>query len=175
MPLVPFVPGSVLQSTPLNNALDYVRNVRFLFAGVTVNNTTTINNPSDLLVAVEANAWYSFDAFIRYDTGTTPDIKIQLTGPTGTAFTIARWGALTSIGAGTTVNAIDQGVTLGTTTWVQAFGGAGAGTGITARCTGSIAVSTTAGNLQMGFAQNTLNASNTTLGQGTWFALSRVL
>ena len=177
MPLVPFVPGQQLQSTPLNTALDNVRTVRFLFTnpGLTVNNTTTILNSSDLTVAVVANARYSFDSWIQYDSGTTPDIKIQLTGPTGTGFTIARWGVGTGATGGQTANAIDQGVTLGTTTWVQAFGGVGAGTSMSARCVGHIAVGGTAGNLVMGFAQNTANASNTNLSQGTWFAISRVV
>jgi len=173
MPRVPFIPGQTLQSTPLNTALDDVRTTKFLFSSPTVNNTTTISNPTDLTASVVANAWYAFDSFIRYDSGTIPDIKIQLTGPTGTSFTIARWGAGT--GATGTVNSIDQGVTLGTTTWVQAFGGVGVGTIMTARAAGYIAVSTTGGNVQLGFAQNTANASVTTLYQGTWFAMSRVL
>lgn len=173
MPLVPFIPGQVFQSDPVNAALDNVLTTKFLFAQLTVNNTTTIQNATDLTTALAANAWYSFESLIRYDSGTTPDIKIQLTGPTGTVFTIARWGAGT--GATTTVNSVDQGVTTGTTTWVQAFGGVGVGTSITARATGYIAVSTTTGNLVMGFAQNTANASNTLLQQGTWMKLSRVI
>lgn len=173
MPLVPFVPGQQLQAAPVNTALDNVRTTKLLFADLTVNNNTTISNSTDLVAAVVANAWYTFDSLVRYDSGTTPDVKLQLTGPTGTAFTLARWGAGT--GATGTVNSIDQGVTLGTTTWVQAFGGAGAGTSMTARVAGYFVVSTTAGNLQLGFAQNTANVSNTLLRQGTWFALTRVL
>ncbi|MGH3429984.1 MAG: hypothetical protein ACRDQZ_20845 [Mycobacteriales bacterium] len=172
MPLIPFVAGGDLVSAELNAALDAVQVTKLLFANVTVNNTTAFTTATDLTIPVAANVWYALDMFIRYDSGTTPDIAIQLSGPSGTFLGVSPQGAPTS--ATLTTNSLQQNMVTGTGQVSFTLGGAGAGTSITATPRGYVSPAGTAGVLTVAVAQAVANASNTSLIQGCWVKLSRV-
>ena len=52
-------------------------------ADETVNNSTTYQNDDHLLYAVGANQVYFFILWLRYTTGSVPNIKVQFVGPAG--------------------------------------------------------------------------------------------
>jgi hypothetical protein len=126
-----------------------------------VNNSTTLVNDTHLFWPVEINQVWFVQAWLMIDTGTTPDIKVGWTLPGGATM---RWGFL----SGDTVagNVPQWGwnnvttATLATTgTLAQAGSGAGVVNGL--NFTGIAAIGGTAGNVQLQWAQNTLNASDT--------------
>lgn len=125
-----------------------------------VNNSTTLVNDTHLSFSVLANDVWFFQAWLVIDSGTTPDIKFGWTLP---ASATMRWGYLGADPAASLP--AWQGVggtapTLATTgTVVQA--GSGAGTAIGTAFAAIAAIAGTAGTVQLQWAQNTLNASDT--------------
>lgn len=174
MPVVPAVAGQDLTADTLNTMLDNVRLVKSLSADVTVNNTTTFSADAtltNLTFTMIANAFYTLESFIIYDTNTTADIKVRLTAPTGSNIRAASLSATTA--ATTSTNSISQLVT-DAATLDFVMGGAGSGSFMTGTPCGFIRIGPTAGSLTVTFTQNTANASNTILKRDTWVALSRV-
>lgn len=113
----------------------------------TVNNTSTLVNITSLVLPVVANATYAFEANLFFTSGSTPDIKFAVVTPAGAT---TQWWSLDAFN----------------TTWVRyASGGAvaigTAGTEEAAELRGSVLTGATAGNIQLQFAQNGANASNT--------------
>lgn len=121
-----------------------------------VNNSTTLVNANDMLVALAASEVWRFEAQLWYESGTTPDIKFAFTVPSGATLWWHRHGADE---AGTVFG---SGVVVGSGTSDPAQGG-GAGSIRSIHIRGLVVNSTTAGNLQLQFAQNSTNASDTTL------------
>lgn len=112
-----------------------------------VNNSSTLQNDNDLFFSVGANEIWAVRLFIRYNSGTTPDIKFQFSLPSGatasmgsqphydnTNFTGA--SSVLVSGAGSTRSAIFQG-------YVETAG--------------------TAGTATLQWAQNTADPSDTTV------------
>lgn len=124
----------------------------------TVNNTATLQSDDFLLLDVAASTRYEFELYITYTSNTTPDLKLGWTLPTGASnsyvyqfFDGATWVA----SSGATVPT--AGVAIG-----------GFGAALPARFQGVITISTTAGTMQIVWAQNTANASNTTIHAGSY-------
>jgi hypothetical protein len=137
-------------------------------ADETVNNSTTLQNDDHLFFAVAANEVWLVQAWLMWDSAATPDIKFGWTGPASATFA---WGALsteTSSGvasfgqsfSGTPVAPLAIGGTL-------FLPGAGAGTITAVALAGIAAIAGTAGNLQLQWAQNTLNVSDTKVRQNS--------
>jgi hypothetical protein len=122
-----------------------------------VNNSTTLVNDTHLFVPTLANEVWLIDAWLLYDSGTTPDIKFAWTVPAGATFS---WGASSSDSGAANWANIGSPVALATT-GSMAFSCLGAGTIQGAALTGIAVIGGTAGNVQLQWAQNTLNASDT--------------
>lgn len=128
---------------------------------LTISNTT-LQNLTNLVVTLPANgSIVAFRAVLFYDTSTTADLKVAFTIPAGTTM---KWafsqGPATGL-AGTTGDGL-FGVQTGSGT-ALAIGGAGVGTPLMACIEGELTVGATPGDLQMQAAQNTSDATQSTI------------
>ena len=122
----------------------------------TLNSQTTLQN-SELLFAVGANEVWQFEGILITSTGSTPDIKIAAVGPTGAVGSLA--AIASAIGGNGVYASSDQlGTAISLTTASTEF----------VRFWGAIHNGANAGNLTIQFAQNTSDASNTTVYAGSY-------
>jgi len=128
----------------------------------TVNNTAVIQNDDELFLSVSASTKYIFDLYVPYNSGTTPDLKVGWTLP-ASATNVWRVDYFDTAAAAQK----GQSSTVPTTGFV--IGGFGAD--LFAYFTGTISVSTTAGTMQVVWAQNTANASNSSILAGAYLRL----
>ena len=126
-------------------------------ADQTVNNSTTLVDVTSMAAPLSADETVSFVARVRYNSGATPDIKFAFTVPAGGSIT---W---------TTANGIRIN-TAGTITFQNevSVSGApvaieGAGANRWATFEGVVRNGSTPGNLQLQFAQQTADASDTSV------------
>ena len=156
--------GSKLRGGTLSSLITEVRGVYARkTADETVNNSSTLQNDDHLLVAVAANAVYDFRLVLHYNSGTTPDLKVGWSVPSGTTMV---WGGYIAdtTGAVTSVAALTQ-------SSVQAIGGSGSN--IYQFFNGVVVTSTTAGTLQLQWAQNSANLSDSKILAGSELTLTR--
>jgi hypothetical protein len=130
----------------------------------TISSSSTLQNDDELFVSVTANAVYSARLHLPYQSNATPGFKYGFTFPSGT--TLPLW----SFEGITTVPAFTYGVA--TNGGVSGLGGTAANQALDAW--GLVIVSSTAGTLQVQWAQNTLNASNTIVRAGAFLELIRL-
>jgi len=116
-------------------------------ADETVNNSTTLQNDDQLAVSVDANVTYWLSMRLIMNSGVTPDFKMLFTFPAGLTMTLHNMEPTPAISV-----PYDQTVTAAVS---------GTGADATIQVEGLVLVSSTAGILQLQWAQNTLNASNT--------------
>lgn len=135
-----------------------------------VNNSTALVNDPLLFGALDTGATYQWDATIFYDSSTTADIKFAFTTPT---FSAMRW-YVSGLATTATTNEGDVRIaTANASAGSQQVGGIGVGTVVAARIEGFI-VTTAAGTLQLQFAQQALDATNTTIRNGSYLRTWRV-
>lgn len=163
-----FLAGQTLTADLLNTEFDRVREV-YQQADQTVNNSTTFVSSTYLTLPVEANTGYIYEAFLVYDTGSTPDFKHKVLMPSGGFVRHGVWTPTTTVSATNTTIGVDA---LDTDNF--ASGGISAGTRMTLRPSGIIAIAATAGDVTIQFAQQVANASNTSLTFGSWMRLTRL-
>lgn len=135
-------------------------NLRKVTAQIATPSSTVLQNDNTLLTALPTAGTFGFRCALLYDTSTTADFKIAFTWPAGAT---AEWGM---IGVATTGAAgVGDGTFLGTNVsgTAIAVGGAGVGNVQLAIVEGDITMGGTAGNLQLQFAQNTSDATNSTM------------
>lgn len=132
-------------------------------ADETVNNSSAFQNDDVLLASVVANAVYLARLHIMYNSGTTPDFKYQFTVPAGT--TLPAWSFIGTTGAAVSFNAASSG-------GVSGLGGTGADQPVDSW--GVIITSGTAGTVQVQWAQDVANASNTIVRAGSYLELIRI-
>lgn len=133
-------------------------------AAQTVNNSTTLVSDSQLAVTVAANTSYVFTARLLYTSSTTPDIKFGFAYPLLATATYTLYGIASG---GATLAGFHQ-----TETSVGALEG---GTAIAATMTGTWTIGANAGTVQLQWAQNTANASNTQVLTGSFLRLDQVV
>lgn len=128
----------------------------------------TLVNDTDLSVAVAASTTYAVEAVIIYAAGTTPDMKVAFTWPTGATMP---WGLI-----GNTTAAAFQAVAFSAPASATTFsvGGTGVSNDLLLYLYGTLTVGTVAGTLQFQFAQNTADASATTVRAGSRLTLTVV-
>lgn len=129
------------------------------------NNSTTLVNDTELFIPLLANALYDFDFMGLQNSPAAAGFKLNFVLPSG-----ATW--------------ISGTFTLGSSTGNEQFGiaaNAGPNAGITGAAAdsrvgyrGLILTSSTPGNLQYQFAQNTTNAGPTNSRAGSWMVARRI-
>lgn len=130
--------------------------------------TTTLTDDSELIVRVEANSVYILRGEIFFDTGATPDFKFAVQGPTSPDEVLVH-GRTTAVGAATESVIVDT-----------AFGTSHSVTGTSGTTGGyvalSIAVNTgsNAGVVKIQWAQNTSDATDTSVLAGSYLEWMRV-
>ncbi len=133
-------------------------------ANETVNNSAVLQNDDELFVAVEASCVYHMELRLSYTSGTTPDLKIAWTYPTGTTI---RWSGVDADAAGairTTGNLLE--------TTVPVI--CGSGGDLNAAYTGMVITGVNAGTLTLQWAQNSATGSNSTVYAGSFLTIKRV-
>jgi len=120
----------------------------------TVNNSTVLVNDNELFVALSVNKTYGFLLGLRHNSGTVPDLKYTFTVPAAASGALCpAWSG--STGANELVFSGVQVVqTSGNDGWIQTLG--------------HVIMAGTAGNLQLQWAQNAANASDTDVLQGAY-------
>jgi hypothetical protein len=122
---------------------------------------TTLQDVTEMLVAVEANAVYEFTLSLQYSSNSTADIKIGWTVPSGAAMD---YGFMAFSTAGTWI--------VGRATHSSTAGFDGANN--YAVLFGVIVVSSTSGSVQFQAAQNTSTAVTTNVEAGSYLMAHRV-
>jgi hypothetical protein len=127
----------------------------------TVTSSTTLVNDSQLKFAIEANATYTFQAWLYvYAADGTPDIKVTFTSPAGSTLFWSSSQVIFLANASTTLTVVAPGGTTGdffvdsNLRVVELFG--------------SVLNSSTAGDVQLQFAQNTSSANGTSVKAGSY-------
>ncbi len=166
----PFVAGNVLTAAQLNALLPvYV----IKLATETVNNSAVLQNDDELVVALSAGRVYRVDLFMQVGGATIPDIQVKWTNT----------GTMTQVGSricmGPSINTTDVSATSAAATTVGVLACRtvsfststpyGTDTTTTTAIHETMLIScTVAGNLQVQWAQNVANASNTTVQAGSY-------
>jgi len=132
-----------------------------------VTSSTTPVNDSALFVPLVANATYWFAAFIDYEGGTggSSDLKWNYTVPAGANMRATASYRNTS-GTAVTWNLMNASQSIAGTN--------GAGNVLGASVFGTIAMSSTAGNVQMQWAQNTSSGTATIVHTGSVILCNRI-
>lgn len=117
-----------------------------------VYNSTTLQNDDHLFFDVGANEVWFVEWHIRLLSGTTPGWKWAVTAPSGTTCYSYNWGQIGALTAAGTI----AGTACGTAISVDGTEASALFVGFSRIITGS-----TAGRVQLQWAQNTANASNT--------------
>lgn len=130
----------------------------FKMADQTVNNTVTLVNDTELSVPLPTdNIRYLYRCGVRYNSNTIADIKLAFALPAGAVATIYGPGIDLATASPTALSNFADVVTPGT------FASGGTGSNVAITLNGGIQVAGTTGNFTLQFAQNTLNASNTSV------------
>ena len=128
-------------------------------ADETVNNSTTLQDDDVLKWTVAANEVWAFEFFLRVSSEATPDFKAGWTVPSGASMAWAR-----VVAAPAELNA-------GETLLVATFGG---GIYDSVFCRGVVVNGANAGTVQLQWAQNTADASNTQALANSWIIAHRL-
>lgn len=167
-----FAAGTKLRVGELNQALAVL--VRST-ADVSRTSSTTMIDATGLTVPLAANATYLLDGYLAYLAGaTTGDLRVALTVPTSTT---GHWALFAA-----DLNAVDAGgnvitrrlETFGDANFLTAGGSNYILPGVMCTLRAYIATGSTAGNLQVRFAQNTTSTTATTIKAGSWLRAQRV-
>lgn len=144
--------------------VDNIDDVSFASANITKNASTTLSNVSGMFHFITGGATYTIDGFFEYSASTTADAKWLIATPPGCTGRI-------------TVGVLDA--TTAAITGSFAAAGNGVGTRLVAPVRGWITVpnvTTDPGgflSMQVQFAQNTSDATDAVMYQGSWLRLSR--
>jgi hypothetical protein len=125
-----------------------------------VNNSATLQNDNELLATVAASSTYEVYCHLFYTSGTSPDIKFGWTGPSGATLT---WTSVDPFNTSWAKKSIGDSLAIGTS-----------GADESALLIGVLVVSTTAGTLQLQWAQNGAIASDTIVYANSYLRLRRV-
>jgi hypothetical protein len=137
-------------------------------ASQVVNNSTALVNDNHLFLPLPSlNTVYSVEGYVEYNSSTTADFKFGLAIPAGASTRFMASGLATGAAAATG----DGNFQVQTTGGTLAYGGAGVGTRVGIHIAGVVQQGATAGNVTFQWAQNTLDATNTTVDQLSWLRI----
>ena len=169
-----FAAGQKVTASALNDLISGA----YLAADQTVTNSTTLVNATGLAFALAADAVYAIDGWLRWTSNPTADLKVGWAIP-GSADGWWTLGGPYIPGSPATagrerVNYLDTSTVALTSALSAAGDDESTGTiDLSAILRGYITTSI-AGTLQLQFAQNTANASDTILGEGSWLRVTRL-
>jgi len=137
-----------------------------------INNSTVLVPDATLtapIVITGASSVYLFSCVVFYDSSTAADIKFAFTVPAGSL----RWGGM-GLATGTAASSGDMtSSSISTSGVALAFGGAGVGTVVWWRAEGWLSA-TASGNIELSYAQNAADATNTTVRAGSWLRVTKM-
>jgi hypothetical protein len=136
-----------------------------------INGSTTLVSDAVLLSALPTAGTFMWEAMFFYDSSQTADFKVAYTWPAGAVASWGMKGLATTATATTGDGQFAVQTASGTATPV---GGAAVGTRTICTTYGHIVMGGTAGNLQTQYAQNTSDATNTTVRIGSRLLVWRV-
>lgn len=136
-------------------------------ADETVNTSATLQDDNHLSFAVAANETWTFEALLYVTGNTTADLRVAATWPSGATGILAVHGSRASDAL---VSAFDA-----TSTSGGAVGQIGVDTGPRlVRVVGTVEVSSTAGTVQLQWAQQTSTGADTTVKRGSSLVATRI-
>lgn len=150
--------------TQLQSQQASVTRVGFKTLNETVNNSSALQNDDQLFATVDANTRYFFTGRFVFTSNATPDIKFGFTYPSGATASYTLFGT----GAGGTVLAAFNFVE----TNIAALEG---GTAVAGTMLGSWTIGTTPGVIQLQWAQNVANATDTIVLAGSFIRFDSML
>lgn len=138
-------------------------------ADQSVTSTTTLTNDSHLVASLVANATYIVDGYLMLfgPTPTTGDAKIDFTTPSGATMHYTSGGVVVASPA------TQYEDTVNTNTTARAIGTNGS-TDMGVALHAHVVVGSTAGNVQLRFAQNSSNGTATGFRAGSWLRFTRI-
>jgi hypothetical protein len=135
-----------------------------------VASSTTLQNDDQLVLSVAANAKYRMIGYIVYDGAADPagGLKLQFTGPSGATMPWTNFGA--NISGASQYNVVVEQLAAASPRSVPT------NNGVLMSCApkGLLVVSSTAGSLQLKWAQNSSSATATVVKANSWLELVRV-
>jgi len=131
---------------------------------------TTLADVSGMALAVAANAEYWVEMILIYTATTTADLKVGWTTPAGVSGSWNGWGPQSA------TTTLASSINTEVRTWAQnnALGGLPGPVAAIARMVGTLVVGGTAGTLQLRAAQNTSEATTTSIMTNTVLKLQRL-
>lgn len=154
--------GAKLRASTLSALISEVRPLTSIkSADETVNNSATLQNDDQLFLSVAANTFYELNLRLIMNSNATANFKLQFTAPAGAGFSShsIEGNAATALtgpgGAGGTYTGVaaDKIVIVG----------------------GQFSTAGTAGTLQLQWAQNTANVSNTIVKANSYMTLRQIV
>lgn len=133
---------------------------------------TTLAVDTDMSMVLSLQTNYALTGLIIFDATQTGDIKVQFNVPTNVTI---QWTGVGPASSHTSAVGISSVTTQQATSgFVQAWGGAAAGTPVAVPITGIVKVTDTFGSLTMSWAQNASDATATILKNGSWLKLEPI-
>lgn len=137
-----------------------------------VNNSTTLVNDTDLVVALPTAGVFAWRQVSFYSCTAAADFKCTYTFPAG--ITLLRWG-ITGLSPAAAANPGDGAFnTVGASGTTTSVGGDGVGNILMLTIAGEVTMGGTAGNMQFQYAQQNLDATNLVHRQGSRLEVWRV-
>jgi hypothetical protein len=155
--------GSTSRTTINTNFTNLNDQVKIIYksADETVNNSTTLQDDDHLSFSIAANEAWAFHLCLFYRAATTPDVKYALTVPASATYQLFSVQQFQAVGDGAAI-----------TTAVANGSGASVTEGEMA--SGVVVNGANAGTVQLQWAQNTANASNTKVLQGSYIIATKL-
>ncbi|MFG2269145.1 hypothetical protein ACGFNY_05145 [Streptomyces chartreusis] len=144
--------------------------------GTTRSSTTTFADDPDLTIALEANATYWVEMYIKYAAVTAEQFKTNWTVPSGATGGRARHGLSSSVNDTTAGGPFGDGAWghHGFTTTLTYGTRNSASNQVFAYEIGFVTTSTTAGNVALSWAQNASGATGTSVSAGSYMRAKRI-
>lgn len=135
-------------------------------ADETLNNDSALQNDDALVLAMEASSTYLVDLRLIINSGTTPDFKFTFTVPSGASGSVHIFEGSSPTSAATVLQ--------GPFSITATLSVSGVAADQIILIQGVVVTSTTAGNLQFRWAQNTANATDTSVKTNSYLHLTKV-
>lgn len=167
------VAGSKARASDIENLISELRpNAARKTANEIVNGSSTPQADDELFVPVAASTYYVVDGLLVFTSGTTPDFRYTLSGPSGMTYSLNAKVFSRSLAAPSVM--VDTRTSTSGNLGADGLGTTLSSQGQIIELTGWVLTSVTPGTVTVLWSQNTSNGSDTTLyGPGSYFELTR--